>query len=635
MTEKEDGAMGPILIEGSLQPADVLLVASPLAFARVPSLGLHLLQAGCLQAGITAKVFYSNLPYLNVIGEKNHQDISLDYQYLLGERLFALPAFDTDSVSIKNVIHRFSLPTGVPDHVWPLGQGEGTGELPRLVTAYGEWVRDLDLQALEAQTDKWLRALAAEIVETGFPVVGCSTTFGGLIPALALLSCVKRADPNVTTILGGALCEGEMAEGIVSLDAGVDYVFSGEGDITFPILAQRILSDSPPQEKIVHGEDVTDMDALPDLDYSDYSQQREHYTANKYSFSLPFETSRGCWYGKCHFCGLNGKKNLFRKKSAENVIACLKRFLQDHDTKSLLMSDTMMPFQYFRTLLPKITEQLPPVDIVYEMRADLSLEQVLALRKAGVIFRPGVESLSSALLNLMNKPYTSRGNIALLRYARSAAMKVEWAFLVGFPGDETTQYREIVNLLPLIHHLEPPSVMYPLIIFRFSKYYMDPGAFGITNMKPAAVFRDILPEHADLEKIAYYYTAQFPSMSRDNPEVVDALWRAWKEWESAWASYAALPVDALLPTLHVTRKDDGRYILEDSRGVPGLPATRELSHRQARTVLVACPVSDADCNENVQWAVREKLGVVLDSWFVPLATADPELILEFEGEGNG
>jgi hypothetical protein len=35
-------------------------------------------------------------------------------------------------------------------------------------------------------------------------------------------------------------------------------------------------------------------------------------------------------------------------------------------------------------------------------------------------------------------------------------------------------------------------------------------------------------------------------------------------------------------------------------------------------------------SEAHQWAVAQKLGVILDNWYVPLVTASPQLLLEFE-----
>ena len=37
-------------------------------------------------------------------------------------------------------------------------------------------------------------------------------------------------------------------------------------------------------------------------------------------------------------------------------------------------------------------------------------------------------------------------------------------------------------------------------------------------------------------------------------------------------------------------------------------------------------------NELDAWAIREKLAVLADDWFVPLAVADPKTLLELTGE---
>ena len=83
------------------------------------------------------------------------------------------------------------------------------------------------------------------------------------------------------------------------------------------------------------------------------------------------------------------------------------------------MTDSIMPYTYFKTLLPRLAGQFPGSQIFYEQRANLSLPQILALRRAGITsIQPGIESLSSRLLSLINKGVQARQNLMLLRYAR-------------------------------------------------------------------------------------------------------------------------------------------------------------------------------------------------------------------------
>jgi hypothetical protein len=71
-TAKTKSKADDVSLEGVLDAADVLLAVSPLTITNMPFLGMHLLQACCRDAGINTRVFYSNLPYSNLIGGDLH-----------------------------------------------------------------------------------------------------------------------------------------------------------------------------------------------------------------------------------------------------------------------------------------------------------------------------------------------------------------------------------------------------------------------------------------------------------------------------------------------------------------------------------------------------------------------------------
>ena len=129
-----------------------------------------------------------------------------------------------------------------------------------------------------------------------------------------------------------------MAEGLLSLDSKVDYVFSGESEETFPHSVRSVRSGVRPASRIIHGHPCTDMDSLPLLSSKEYFEQRSAclpHSAPSHSTYLTFETSRGCWWGQkhhCTFCGLNGEGMGYRR-SRQGVLSpsckpCLTRALQ-------------------------------------------------------------------------------------------------------------------------------------------------------------------------------------------------------------------------------------------------------------------------------------------------------------------
>src|SRR5207249_717113 len=145
------------------------------------------------------------------------------------------------------------------------------------------------------------------------------------------------------------------------------------------------------------------------------------------------------------------------------------------------MSDNIMPHSYFRTVLPQLALIQPKAEIFYEQKANLTLQKVRALARAGITrIQPGIEALSTALLRRMDKGITARQNVALLRYCRSLGVTCHWQLLYDLPGDSIGEYEETFDLIQLVTHLPPPGGMSRLAIDRFSPYFADPSRFDIS-----------------------------------------------------------------------------------------------------------------------------------------------------------
>jgi hypothetical protein len=97
------------------------------------------------------------------------------------------------------------------------------------------------------------------------------------------------------------------------------------------------------------------------------------------------------------------------------------------------MTDNIMPHEYFTTLLPRLSREVLSLRIFYEQRANLTLEKVFALKEAGItLIQPGIEALSSAILQLMKKGVQAWQNLLSLKYARIASVQTMRAVLCGF-----------------------------------------------------------------------------------------------------------------------------------------------------------------------------------------------------------
>jgi ribosomal peptide maturation radical SAM protein 1 len=256
---------------------------------------------------------------------------------------------------------------------------------------------------------------------------------------------------------------------------------------------------------------VREMDRLPYPDFSDYFRDLERCTVSAPVLpTLLFETSRGCWWGAkshCTFCGLNGGTMAFRSKSARRALDELEYLADRWQTDLVEVVDNILDMKYFNGVLPALARQGRPLQLFYEVKANLSRAQVKLLRDAGVVrIQPGIESMSDHVLKLMRKGTTALRNIQLLKWAQEYGITVEWNILYGFPGETREDYARMLEMLPSIRFLRHPCAAGPIRVDRFSPYHNAAADFGLINVRPMAIYRYLYPfDEQSLSRIAYYF----------------------------------------------------------------------------------------------------------------------------------
>ena len=621
-----------ILLEkiGSLKGSEVTLVVPPPAQMDRPSLSLHLLQA-CAQkdnpGGVS--VFYANLPFGAWIGEEENMELSfLHPGFLLNERLFAAPAFDVPPMG-RNGKEAF-------EEIWQ----KAFKSREDVSLSYE------DLLALARDMKAYVEDIAHAIVGFGSRVVGCTTIFEQRASSIAILRAVKRLDPKIVTILGGPNCLGGMAAGMADLAPSVDYIFSGESEHTFPEFLNDLRKGKRPAGRIVQGAPCLDLDKIPTPNYDQFYEQQSIFLGETPRIWLPYETSRGCWWGEkkpCTFCGLNGEFINHRVKSASRVFQELETLIGAYKPAIVMNYDNLMPFSYFQEVLPALKEKHQEVAFFYEQRANLDLKRMGILKEARVdVIQPGIEAVSTSLLKRMNKGVTGPQNIAALRYGRSWGVTVNWSLLYAFPGDSLEDYRETLAILPFLRHLSPPLGMDSLDFERFSPYCTDPDGHGLKNMRPLKGYFQIFPEGIRPEKIAYNFTCDYESAAFDHPECMESLRQEVYAWRRAWMPDGNVFIPKILkvtsdieeggyPLLHVRKTGEGTYGLVDTRQGAEQRISLTLDKEQALAALVSMPLGNLRISEQTRkWALDNRVAIVQDNTHVALATASPELLRVME-----
>ena len=504
----------------------VTIVVPPFATARYPALGPSLLAATCERDGIRCSVTYANVVLAARMGLDRYEQVADSSSVAaVGERLFAAAAFGT-----------CSLPDGYED--------------------------------LAVTLDRFVHDVTEEIIRGGAKIVGFTSSFQQNSAAVAIARAVKAAAPDRITLFGGANADEPMGEALADIAACFDIVVSGEADELFARLCRALLAGTGATRRVIRGSPVQRLDDLPVPRYDDYFAAIAPFVATgtlppALPATLPFESSRGCWWGQkkhCTFCGLNAGGMAYRRKSGPRLIEELDHLVTRYGTTTLHAADNILPLDLSGDVLPWLAGRQPQLDLFYEVKANVRPAMLDQFVHAGIgSIQPGIESLSDRVLQRMEKGVSAAQNLALLRDCASRQIDVNWNLLVNVPGDETEDYASMTALVPSLNHLQPPSGCTPVLIDRYSPYFTRPESFGITDLRPLPVYASIYPASADLPRLAYHFEGTFSTGGRS--DAARALSDTVERWKSRWS-------DSQRPALMLVALDSGASAVVDSRDSP-------------------------------------------------------------------
>lgn len=589
----------------SIASARLIVVVPPFASPDRPSIGGHIIAQVATDCGFPAEILYANLSFAALLGVRDYARLChTPTGHLIGERIFSRAAYgEAASVELD----------------------EAADECLREAVADSA----LDLAALQRLAEGWTDRYAARLAATPAQIIGFTTTFEQTLASLALIERVKRLAPAKRLVMGGANVDGAMAEGVGRLSTAIDHIFAGESEACFANFLGGV-DRGMPMPRIIVGAANNALDALPAPNYAAYkiqfaqtvSADRVAHGVRSDELWLPYESSRGCWWGAkhhCTFCGLNALGMGYREKKPAKVLREITELAGLHPGARIMMVDNIMPYTYFSTLIPELARAPRGLRIFYEQKANLSFGRMKLLADAGVTrIQPGIESLDTAVLKLMNKGSTLRTNLDCLRYARAMKVDVVWNLIVDFPQEEDSSYEAMAALVPRIVHLQPPSGLSRLSIDRFSPYFDRSEAFGVCNLRPIPAYAAAHPGLGDTSDIAYHFQGDYPSTLRRRPDLVESLGRAVAAWEEAWKDPASIPL------LEVFQLSPDRFLVCDTR--PGAAVDAELVGREAARFCLA----GIGSGEAETWALERGHVWPVDGHLLPLAVADEECMRQFD-----
>lgn len=532
---------------------NIALLIVPFLIPQFASLGLTQIKGrlrDIFGERVNVRLFYVNHDFYDYFGHELYYTICTGTKKtLLDEWVFRGEAFDNITPNHNEYFKRFYSRTSFsPD---TLGK----------VMNLGTFIRQI--------IDKYNLA--------SYDLVGINATFT-LVPGLAFCRHLKQLNPGIITIMGGASLYREMGEAIIEHYPHLDYVCSGSGLISFPAFIEAALENDKKAMESINGilsagnsgkvtklSDDLDINHHIPLDYDDYFESFSSFDFPKINEPiLAMETSRGCYWNKCTFCGLNEDQQKYRVKRTQSAIEeindCIKRY-----NTSIEMVDNIMPRHYIKKVLPYL--DVPEgKTILYEVRGDYTEEEMAALHQAKVTnIQPGIESLHTPIHELMNKGINAFQCISMLKRCVKYTIYPAWNLLIGFPGMTETMYEQLKTIIPTLKHIFPPGFLNTIRIDRYSHYWENKEKYGM-KLHPFNAYEYIYPYGNEfLSKMAYifedrnYYSQRYLLLTKYITEL-DGLVNDWKKrWQLGKGNG--------IPKLTFTRKEDKTYIY-DSREDP-------------------------------------------------------------------
>jgi radical SAM superfamily enzyme YgiQ (UPF0313 family) len=302
-----------------------------------------------------------------------------------------------------------------------------------------------------------LQDVLAAILSEAPRIVGFGVYIWNVDQTLRLIADLRQVAPDVVVVLGGPEVSYETeTQSIVAL---ADYVITGEADLEFRGLCERLLSAGPIEShsstpripQILHAP-VPQLDQLQ-LPYELYSAED---LANRV---LYVEASRGCPF-TCEFC-LSALEIPVRAFSLPMFLESMQRLL-DRGAKQFKFVDRTfnLNLRISRAILEFFFERWTPgLFLHFELIPDRlpeSLREIIQRFPAGSLqFEIGVQTFSDDVSQLISRPQDNSKLEENLRFLRSeTGVHIHTDLIVGLPGESLESFAAGFDRLYALHPQE-------------------------------------------------------------------------------------------------------------------------------------------------------------------------------------
>ncbi len=543
----------------------ILFLQMPWSPIETPSLALGILKEICIQESVSSRVIYPNLDLYALLGQNISDCFTKDNFIGLSEHLFAADLFGKDKINSDNNLE--SILKIYKDN----NQMDSNQE-------------KLDYKSLKNIRDNiipnFLEFISKRIIKFSPTIIGFSATFNQVMSSLALAKRVKDINSNIKIIMGGANFHDYMGVEIHrTFPEIIDHVFTGEGEGSLRTFLHFIkngksIKNIPGVTTYNEGKInfnqtsiLENLNKSPTPNFDDYFHEinriKKEYGKIIFNKYIPFESSRGCWWGEksqCVFCGNIKHLIKHREKDVNHVIGDIITLSNKYKNSNLRAGDWIYPKKNFNNIINNLKDLNYDLTIFYEVRPDLKKSQIILMKDAGIeTIQAGIESLSTPFLKLLRKGTTAIRNIQFMRWCKEANIDLSYNILGAFPGDKLEWYLNMADLFNKIHHLNPPNHHLDIIMMhRFSPFQELKDDFNVDWYEIRPDIKINYPK--DISPSKFCYSLWYGSKEKTPlNEYLNTVNNAIKKWiESYNNSNYTYRISPGFITINDNRSKEGR-----------------------------------------------------------------------------
>jgi radical SAM superfamily enzyme YgiQ (UPF0313 family) len=280
-----------------------------------------------------------------------------------------------------------------------------------------------------------------------------------VVPAFSLAHQLKSSFPESHIVIGGSWCTqihkklGPKLHLFPYIDSMV--IFEGEEPLvqlcqaikdktTFKTIPNLFYKENG---KVIKSNEecFIDLNSLKEPDF-------DGLPLNKYDdpLSIPLQSSRGCYWGKCIFCSYPTFENKYKMRDANKIIEDIRILKDKYNVKTIVFTDSVVSPKYAKDLSDSLISSNQTINwiIFARFETEFNFELLKLMAKSGCVqICWGLESGNKRILNTINKNLKIEETKKILRNASELGIKNRVLIMYGHPTETFNEAIETVDYL--------------------------------------------------------------------------------------------------------------------------------------------------------------------------------------------